>query len=119
TFRGPVSDGLTIEAFADDSVDPVKSTTCYEQDILGIDFHELLVRMLAPTFRRNVHDSAFEQFEQCLLHAFTRHVTRDRRVVAFARDLVDFINEHDSALGFGYVIISGLKQTGQYAFDIL
>src|SRR5229473_479075 len=48
-----------------------------EEDVCGIDGREFLMRMLAPTLRRNVCDRAFENLEQRLLHAFARHVARD------------------------------------------
>src|SRR5208337_5606371 len=67
-----------------------------EQDVRGIDGREFLVRMLAPTLRRNVRDRAFQNLEQRLLYALARHVAGDRRVLDLASDLVDFVDIDDA-----------------------
>src|SRR5690606_21175314 len=68
----------------DDFLQARERTATDEQDIARIDLQELLLRMLAPTLRRNRCNSTLDQLEQCLLHALARHVARDRRVVGLA-----------------------------------
>ena len=66
--------------------------------------------MLAPALRRNVDHRSFENLQQGLLHAFARHVARDRGVVALAGDLVDLVDEDDAALGLLDVVVGDLQQ---------
>src|SRR4051794_31456602 len=76
------------------------------------------MRMLASALRRNVGDGAFEDLQQRLLHAFTADVARDRRVVALAADLVDFIDVDDAALRFVFVVAGGLVELEDDVLDI-
>ena len=69
-------------AVADDLLEAVERAAADEQDVGRVDLQELLVRMLAAALRRHRGDRAFDQLQQRLLHAFARHVARDRRVVA-------------------------------------
>ena len=55
--------------------DPFESSAADEQDILGVDVDELLLRMLAASLRRYVYHVAFQELEHGLLDAFTRYVT--------------------------------------------
>ena len=58
---------------------------------------ELLVRVaVRPPLRRYVGNRAFQDFQQCLLHTFTRNVTGDRGVLVFTAQLVDLIDVDDS-----------------------
>ena len=66
--------------------------------------------MLATTLRRNRGGRAFHQLEQRLLHAFTRHVARDRRVFGLAADLVDLVDIDDAALRLLDIIVGCLEQ---------
>ena len=54
-----------------------------------------------------------------LLHALARHVTRDRRVVGLARDLVDFVDIYDAALRALDIVVGGLQQLQNDVLDIL
>ena len=75
--------------------------------------------MLAATLRGHVDNRPFEQFQQTLLHAFARHVAGDGGVIAFARNLVDLIDEDNAPLGFRHVVVGHLEQACEQAFDIL
>ena len=75
--------------------------------------------MLASTLGRHVHDRAFKELEQPLLHAFAAYVACNRGVVALAGDFVDFVDKNDAALGAGHVVVGHLKQACEEAFDIL
>ena len=58
-------------------------------------------------------------FEQRLLHAFAGHVTRDRRVLALAGDLVDLVDVDDPGLGLLDVVVGGLDQLEEDVLDVL
>jgi len=57
-------------------------------------------------------------FQQGLLHALPRHVARDGRIVGLARNLVDFIDIDDAALGFLDVIVAALQQLLNDVFHV-
>ena len=52
----------------------------------------------------------FDDFQKRLLYAFTRHVARDRRIFAFARNFVDFVDKDDTALCGFDVAVCGVYQ---------
>jgi hypothetical protein len=54
--------------------------------------------MLAPAMRWHIRGRALHELEQRLLHALARDVADDRRVVGFARNLVDLVDIDDAAL---------------------
>ena len=89
-----------------------------EQHVGGVDLQELLMRVLAATLGRHGSRRALEDLEQGLLHAFARHVTRDRRVFALAGDLVDLVDVDDAGLRFLDVVVGGLNQLQQDVLDI-
>src|SRR5262245_16698566 len=79
-----------------------------EQDVGGIDLNELLMRMLSTALRRDIGDRALEDFQQGLLHAFARHVARDRGILRLARYFIDLVDVHDSSFGSLHVIVRSL-----------
>ncbi len=103
----------------DDLVEPGERAAADEQDVGGVDLDELLVRVLAPTLRRNRRGRALEDLEQRLLHALTGHVARDRRVLGLARDLVDLVDVDDPGLGLLDVVVGGLDQLEEDVLDVL
>ncbi len=60
-----------------------------------------------------------DNLEQGLLDAFTRDIAGDGGVFRLARDLVDFVNEDDAALGLLDVVVALRQQLGNDVFDIL
>ena len=74
--------------------------------------------MLASPLGRYVHDRTLEDLQQRLLHAFARHVPRDGRVIPFARDLVDLVDENDPAFGQRHVVVGHLQQPRQDALHV-
>ena len=78
----------------------------------------VLVGVLAAALGGHVHHRTFEQFEQALLDALAAHVAGDGGIVALAGNLVDFVDEHDAALGALHVIVGHLQEAGQDAFYI-
>ena len=75
--------------------------------------------MLAPALRGHIDHGSFENLQQGLLHAFARNVTRDRRVVALAGDLVDLVDEDDATFGLLDVVVGDLQQPRKDALDVL
>ncbi len=75
--------------------------------------------MLAAALGRNRSDRAFDELQQGLLHALARHVTRDRRVVALARDLVDLVDVDDAGLRLLDVVVALLKELLDDVLDVL
>ena len=49
-------------------------------------------------------------FSKASLHALTRNVAGDRRVLALARDLVDLVDVDDPGLGALDIVVGGLNQ---------
>ena len=75
--------------------------------------------MLASTLRRHIANGAFEDFQQRLLHAFSGNIARNGNVLGLARDLINFININDAALGAFDIVIGVLQQPQNNVFDIL
>ena len=115
---GPKSDTASLRAIADDFLEAVEGTTTNEQDVGGIDLNKVLVGMLASALRGNRCHSAFDELEQGLLHALTRDITRNARVVGLAGDLVDLVDIDDAVLGFLDFVIAVLQQLLNDVLDI-
>src|SRR5207302_1453779 len=106
------------DAVLDDLLEAVECAATDEENVRGVDLYEVLVRMLAPTLRRNVRHRALQNLEQRLLDTLAADVARDRRVVRLARDLVDLVYVDDAALGARDVEIRRLDQTEQDVLDV-
>ena len=74
---------------------------------------------LRPPCGGTRRDRALDQLQERLLHAFARHVARDRRVVALARDLVDLVDVDDAALRLLDVVVALLQQLLDDVLDVL
>jgi hypothetical protein len=75
--------------------------------------------VLAPALWWHGGDRALEDLQERLLHAFARHVARDRRVVRLARDLVDLVDVDDPGLRLLDVEVSGLDELQEDVLDVL
>ena len=73
---------------------------------------------MRPALGGHIDDGAFEQFEHALLHSFSADVARDGGIVAFAGDLVDFVDEDDAALCASHIVVGHLQQTAEDAFHV-
>ncbi len=104
---------------ADDLLETVERAAADEQDVGRVDLHELLVRVLAPALRRHRGDRPLDQLQQRLLDAFAGDVAGDRRVVALARDLVDFVDVDDAALRLLDVVVALLQELLDDVLDVL
>ncbi|KAF5040610.1 hypothetical protein DSECCO2_531660 [anaerobic digester metagenome] len=112
------ADGFLICTFLDDLFQTKEGSTSDEEDILGVHFDEILLRMLASAFGGDIHFGAFQSLEQGLLYTFAGNVTGDGWCLAFAGDLVDFIDVHDTPFCFGHIIIGVLKQANEDVFHV-
>ena len=81
--------------------------------------NELLLRMFAASLRRDIDNTTFKELQQCLLNTLTRNIAGDGRVVTLAGDLVDLIDEHDTALSLLQIIVSLLKKSRKQTLHIL
>ncbi len=75
--------------------------------------------MLAPALGRDVAGAAFENFQERLLHAFTRDVARDADVIGLAADLVDLVDVDDADFRALHVVIGVLQKTENDVFHVL
>ena len=110
---------LLADAPLDHLVQADERAAVDEQDVGRIDLEEFLVRMLAPALGRHVGRRAFEDLKQRLLHALTRDVARDRRVLVLAADLVDLVDVDDALLALLDVAAGGLQQLEDDVLDVL
>ena len=75
--------------------------------------------MLAPALRRNGCRCPLKNLEKRLLNPLARYITRDRRVLRLARNLIDLVDVDDSALRLLDVIVRCLYELEQDVLDIL
>ena len=75
--------------------------------------------MLAAALGRNARHRAFDDFQQRLLYTFAGDIASDRGVIAFARNLVDFVDINDTALASLDVVIGILQQRQDNILDVL
>ena len=89
--------------------DTDKRAAANKQNVGRIDGDRLCLRMLSAALRGNLGDGAFKNFEQRLLYAFARHVTRDGHVFRLFGDFVDFVDVNYSAFGTFDVVVGSLN----------
>ena len=108
------------QALRHDVVKPHERAATDEQDVSGINPHGLHLAVLAGSLYRHGGDGAFQDLEQCLLHALAGHIACDGRVLAaFTGDFVDLIYIYDALLSAGHVAVSGLNEALQHGFDVI
>src|SRR5215218_799088 len=113
------ADGVLADALADDLVEPGERAAADEQDVRRVDRQELLVRVLAAALRRHRRHRALQDLQERLLHALAGDVTRDRRVVGLARNLVDLVDVDDPGLRLLDVEVGRLDQLEEDVLDVL
>ena len=109
THFGGETDAALLRAIHHDLLETGERAAADEEDVRGVDLQEFLLRVLAATLRRHRGNGAFDELEQRLLHAFARHVARDRRVVGLAGNLVDFVDVDDAGLRLLDVVVALLQ----------
>src|ERR1044072_4719555 len=109
---------LVAESPLDHFLESDKSSTTDEKNISRVDREELLVRVLATTLRRNIRDSPFEDLQERLLHAFARHVARDRRVLILTTNLANLVDIDDALLRALNVAVRSLQEFENDVLDV-
>ena len=115
---GRVSKTLSSHAPLNDLLEAYKSAATDEQDISRIDLIELLVGMFSATLRGNIGDCSFENLQQRLLDAFSRNISRNRRIFILSRNLIYFIDVDNSLLSLFQITVGVLKELQNDIFDI-
>ena len=105
------TDHLSIEPLRDPALDALECTSADEKDVLSVHVQELLLRMLSTSLWRHIDHTAFKQLQHRLLNSLSGHVPCNGRIVALARDLVDLIDEHDTSLCLGNIVVSLLEKS--------
>ncbi len=117
--RRAEADAVAADPLLDHLVELGERAAADEQDVRRVDGEELLVGMLAAALRGDRGGRALEDLEQRLLDALAGDVTRDRRVVGLARDLVDLVDVDDPRLRLLDVVVGGLDQLQEDVLDVL
>ena len=76
------------------------------------------MRMLSSTLRRNTCNSAFQNFQKCLLYTLSGNITSDGNILGFTCDLVDLIYINNSVLRSVNIIISSLDDLQKNILNI-
>ena len=118
-FVGAETHGALAQTTANGAFEPDERAAADEQNVGGIYRREFLVRMLASTLRWDVRHSAFQDLQQCLLHALAGDVASNRRVLVFAANLVNFVDIDDASLGSRHVAIGRLQELQDDVFNVL
>src|SRR6185369_10980004 len=109
---------LVAQSTLDHFLESDESSTTDEKNISRVDREEFLVRMLATTLRRNIRDGPFKDLQERLLHAFTRHVARDRRVLILTTNLVNLVDVDDALLRALNVAVCRLQEFENDVLDV-
>ena len=118
-LAGVETERIAAEPAADDVLEADECAAYDEEDLLGVDLDVFLLRVFATSLGRDAADCAFENFEECLLHAFAGNIAGDRNIFRFASDFVDFVDIDDAAFGAGDIEVGGLKEAQDDVFHIL
>src|SRR6185295_1778129 len=89
---------LVTQPPLDHFLEPNEGATANEKNVSRIDREEFLVRVFATALRRHVCDGSFKDLQERLLHTFTGHVARDRRVLILTTNLVNLVDVDDALL---------------------
>src|SRR3989304_3920570 len=104
------TNGLLADPLLYDIFQSGESASAYKQDVRCINLQEFLLGMLSAAFGRDIRDSAFNYFQECLLNPFAGNVPCNRRAVRLSGYLVYLIYINNPFLAFVYLIIGVLQQ---------
>ena len=93
------TDRLVALTFFDYLVKRIERAAAYKENVFGVYLYKLLVGVLSAALRRNVCRCSFKNFEERLMYALARNVTRYRTVFTAARNLVEFVDINDAFFG--------------------
>ena len=80
-FNGAEAHDVPPEPALDDLFQAHKRAAADKQNVGRINADVFLLGMFAAALRRNIADSAFQDFQKRLLHAFAGDIARDGRAV--------------------------------------
>ena len=100
-------------------LDSVEKPAADKEDIFSVHGYHGLLGMLAAALGRNIYHRAFKKLEEALLNAFAAHVAGYRRIVTFAGNLVDLVDEYYTALCMLHIVVGNLQQPCKQALYIL
>ena len=79
---------LLADRALNDFVETDKRATADEENFFGIDLDIFLMRMLAPSLRRNIAGAAFQDLQQRLLDTFAGDVAGDAETLSVLRPIL-------------------------------
>src|SRR3546814_18152489 len=94
---GAEADRLVFHAGCNDTLEPGEGAAADEENILGVNLDEFLLRIFEAALRCDIRNRSFDEFQKRLLNAFAGNIASDRGAVAIQRDLID-LDDRDGAL---------------------
>ena len=79
---------------------------------------KLLLRVFASTLRGNGSIGPFDNLQQRLLHAFTRNIASDRKVLCLFRNLINLIDVDNANLSTGNIKIRSRNKLQQDVLNV-
>src|SRR5690606_2401863 len=110
--------GIGVDPSGNNLIYTIKSTSTNEEDILSINFYQLLLGVFSSALRGHQNISSFQKFQQALLNTFSAHIAGNGGIIAFSGNLINFINVNDTSFGSAYIVIAHLQQPGKNAFHV-
>ena len=107
------ADHLGVHPPGDNLLDAVKSATADEEDVLGIDLDEFLLRVLAAALGWNEDIRPLQHFQHGLLDPLAGDVPRNAGVVRLTGYFIDLVDVDDTALSGFHVIITDLQKAAE------
>mmetsp|Transcript_7115 Transcript_7115/g.16169 ORF Transcript_7115/g.16169 Transcript_7115/m.16169 type:complete len:233 (+) Transcript_7115:301-999(+) len=95
---GSKSNRRSIHSFVNYLLKACKCSAADEEDICCINLDEISPRILTPRFLGNINHISFNNFEQRMLHTFTRYVSTNTNIPSALANLVNLINIYNAPL---------------------
>ena len=99
------SEDFAAQAPVDDLIKSDECTAADKENFFRVDLDIFLMRVFAPSLRRNVAAAAFQNLQKCLLNTFAGNVPGDADIVGLAPDLIDLVNIDDANLGTLNIVV--------------
>ena len=116
---GIKTNDMRIQSMGNLTFYTIERATTDKQYIPRIYMDIVLIGVFTATLWRNIDHRSFQKFQQTLLHALTAYVTRDGRIIALARYLINLIYKDNAPLCRFQVIIGHLQQTTENTLNVL
>mmetsp|Transcript_27210 Transcript_27210/g.75064 ORF Transcript_27210/g.75064 Transcript_27210/m.75064 type:complete len:333 (+) Transcript_27210:352-1350(+) len=112
------SNGCGIHASINDPFQARVGSSANKEDIGGVNLQEFVARILATGVLGHINDGSFHNFEQRMLHPFTRNVSRNGDISSRFSNLVNFVNVDNALLGAFDVVSRFDVQLVENAFHV-